>query len=150
MFRTRVIYLWLQMILVASAIVLAAAVLLGLLANDFKTLVMAVLFSFPVALGACVLAIVGGFPMMSLMQWLLIGVGKRSGRPAEFYTFSHYLTWYSLVPATIPALLGLVPHVRSLGWPAVGLFGIWILATLTVWRYHARWLHAEWQGGHPY
>jgi len=150
MFRTRVIYLWLQMILAAAAMLLLAAVIGGLLANDFKTLAMSVLFAFPVALGACVVAIVGGFPMMSLMQWLLIGVGNRSGRPAEFRTFRYYLTWYSLLPATAPALLWLVPQVRRLGWPAIALLGFWLVATVAVWRYRARQLHAEWQSGQSY
>jgi hypothetical protein len=150
MFRTRVLYLWLQMILTASAMLLLAAVIGGLLADDFKTLVMSVLFAFPVALGACVVAIVGGFPMMSLMQWLLISVGNRSGRPAEFRTFRYYLTWYSLIPATVPVLLWLVPKVRVLGWPAIVLLGFWLVATVAVWRYCARQLHAEWQSGQPY
>jgi len=150
MFRTRVIYLWLQMIGTTAVTLLLVAVLGGLLANDFKTLVVAVLFSFPLALGACVVAIFGSFPMMSLMQWLLIGVGNRSGRPADFNTFSRYLIWYSLVPATLPLLLWLIPQIRSLGWSGVGLFTSWVIATVAVWRYHARRLHAEWQTGIPY
>jgi hypothetical protein len=150
MFRTRVIYLWLQMIGASSVLVILAAILIGLLANDFKTLVVSVLFVFPVALGACFVAIIGGIPMLLLMQYLLLAVGSRSGRPAEFATFRRYLTWYSLVPATVPVLLWLVPRLRSLGWPAVGLLGIWAVATVAVWRYRARPLHAEWQAGQPY
>jgi hypothetical protein len=150
MFRTRVIYLWLQMIGATSTLVALAAILAGLLANDFKTLVMSVLFAFPVVLGACFVAIIGGIPMLLLMQYLLISVGNRSGRPAEFSTFRRYLIWYSLVPATVPVLLWLVPRLRSLGWPAVGLLGIWAIATVAVWRYRARQLHAEWQSGLPY
>ena len=150
MFRTRVIYLWLQMIAAAAALLVLVAVLAGILANDFKTLVMTLLLPFPIALGACFVAIFGSLPMMSLMQRLLIAVGNRSGRPVEFGTFSRFLTWYSLVPATVPALLWLVPRVRGSGWPAAGLLGIWAIATVAVWRYRARQLHAEWQAGQPY
>ncbi len=150
MFRTRVIYLWLQMIVAASLLLLLAVALWAILANDFNALVMALLFSFPVAVGACFVAIFGSLPMMSLMQRLLIAVGNRSGRPAAFHTFRRYLTWYSLVPAMLPALLWLAPGIRNTGWPAVGLLGIWIIATLAVWRYRARQLHAEWQTAQPY
>ncbi len=149
MFRTRVIYLWLQMTGAFVLLLLLAAVAAPLLDADV-TIPMVVTSFFALMLVAMGVAIVGAFFMLVLLQYLLIAAGTRAGRPAEFGTFRRWLLGYSLVPATLPLLAFGLPAVRNNASAALVLLVAWALATVVVWYFNARRLHREWEAGVPY
>jgi hypothetical protein len=149
MFRTRVIYLWLQMTGAFVLLLLLAAVAAPLIDADV-TIPMVVALFFALLLAAMAMAIVGAFFMLVLLQYLLIAAGTRAGRPADFGTFRRWLLGYSLVPATLPLLAFGLPTVRNNAGAALVLLVAWALATIGVWYFTARRLHCEWEAGAPY
>jgi hypothetical protein len=148
MFRTRVIYLWLQMIGAFMLLLLLAAVVASLVDADV-TIPMVALF-FVLMLVAMGIAIAGAFLMLVLLQYLLIAAGTRAGRPAAFGTFRRWLLGYSLVPATLPLLAFGLPVVRNTAVPALVLLVAWVFSTVMVWHFNAHRLHREWEAGVPH
>ena len=149
MFRTRVIYLWLHMTGAFIAVLLLVAVAAPLIDTDVAAPMVVGLF-LALMLVALGIAIAGAFPMLVLLQYLLIAAGTRAGRPAEFGTFRRWLLRYSLVPATLPLLAFGLPAVRNNAGAALALLVAWALATVVVWYFNARRLHREWEAGIPY
>jgi hypothetical protein len=149
MFRTRVIYLWLQMTGAFLLLLLLAAVAAPLIDAEV-TIPMVVASFFALMLVAMGIAIAGAFLMLVLLQYLLIAAGTRAGRPAEFGAFRRWLLGYSLVPATLPLLAFGLPAVRENAGLALALLVAWALATVLVWHVNARRLHREWEAGVPY
>jgi hypothetical protein len=150
MFRTRVLYLWLQMVGVATGLLAALALVSAVLFPDFKLSVMLLLLLFPLTLAALATLILLGLPMLLLLQRLLLAVGARVGRPTTFALFRRWLTRYSLVPAALPLLTLALPVVRQQALLAAALLAIWALATMLVWHFNARRLYREWEAGVPY
>ncbi|GAA4371825.1 hypothetical protein [Hymenobacter koreensis] len=150
MFRTRVLYLWLQMIGLTLVLLTVAAFVAATFTDDFKTAAVLLLVPFAFVLYASMAAIAGFLPMLILMQRLLVATGTRTGRPAEFQAFRSRLSLYSLVPATFPFMALLLPQLRPHSGPLAGLLLLWALSTLIVWRFNARRLHQEWNAGQPY
>jgi hypothetical protein len=87
MFRTRVLYLWLQMVGVATGLLAALALVSAVLFPDFKLSVMLLLLLFPLTLAALATLILLGLPMLLLLQRLLLAVGAHVGRPTTFPLF---------------------------------------------------------------
>jgi hypothetical protein len=150
MFRTRVLYLWLQMVGLAAGILAATALVSAVFFPDFKLSVMLVLMLFPLTLGALATLIVLGLPMLVLLQRLLLAVGARTGRPTTFSQFRRWLTRYSVVPAALPLLVLVLPAARQQLLLTAALLAVWAVATLLVWRFNARRLYLEWEAGVPY
>ncbi|MDO7884205.1 hypothetical protein [Hymenobacter cheonanensis] len=149
MFRTRVLYLWLQMVGLATALLAAGSLVSAGLFPDFKLGVLLVLL-FPLTLVALATLIVLGLPMLVLLQRLLLAVGARAGRPTTLPVFRRWLRLYSLLPAALPLLALLLPAVRRQPGPAAVVLAAWALATTLVWRRNARRLYLEWEAGVPY
>jgi hypothetical protein len=149
MFRTRVIYLWLQMVGAFMLLLLAAATAAPFLAADV-TIPMTLALFFVLALLALGGAVVGALPMLVLLQRLLVAVGAHAGRPADFTVFRRWLLGYSLVPAAVPLLAFALPSVRANAGLGAALLATWALATIVVWAGNARRLHREWEAGVPY
>lgn len=150
MFRTRVLYLWLQMVGLATGLLAALAIGSAILFPDFKLSVMLLLLLFPLTLAALATLILLGLPMLLLLQRLLLAVGARVGRPTTFPLFRRWLTWYSFVPAALPLLTLALPVVRQQALLAAVLLAVWALATLLVWHFNAHRLYREWEAGLPY
>jgi hypothetical protein len=150
MFRTRVLYLWLQMVSVATGLLAALAIISAVLFPDFKLSVMLLLLLFPLTLAALAILILLGLPMLLVLQRLLLAVGARVGRPTTFLLFWRWLNWYSLVPAALPLLTLALPVVRQQGLLAAALLAVWALATTLVWHFNAHRLYREWEAGVPY
>lgn len=151
MFRSRVIYLWLQMCGLATLMLMVGFASYTLFTQGFRTMLgNLLLLALPGAFAAMFWATVLGFPFMALMQRLLVAAGTHAGRPADFAAFRRWLGLYSLIPAALPFILLLLPRIRSHGWPAVGLMLSWALVTATVWLFNARRLHQEWNAGQSY
>ena len=149
MFRTRVLYVWLQMVGTFIGLLLLVAIGAAMFDADVGFPMMLALF---LVLGAVAVgvAIAGAFPMLLLMQYLLIAAGARAGRPADFRVFRRWLLRYGLVPAALPLLAFGMPAVRENAGLASLLLGVWALATILVLAWNARRLHREWQAGVPY
>ncbi|MGI4874571.1 MAG: hypothetical protein ACRYFX_25735 [Janthinobacterium lividum] len=150
MFRTRVLYLWLQMVGLATGLLAALAIGSAILFPDFKLSVMLLLLLFPLTLAALATLILLGLPMLLLLQRLLLAVGARVGRPTTFLLFRRWLTRYSLVPAALPLLTLALPVVRQQALLAAALLAVWALATTLVWYFNAHRLYREWEAGVPY
>jgi hypothetical protein len=150
MFRTRVLYLWLQMVGLAAGLLAAVAIGSAVLFPDFKLSVMLLLLLFPLTLAALATLILLGLPMLLLLQRLLLAVGARVGRPTTFPLFRRWLTRYSLVPAALPLLTLALPVVRQQALLAAALLAVWALATMLVWHFNAYRLYREWEAGVPY
>jgi hypothetical protein len=150
MFRTRVLYLWLQMVGLATGLLAALALVSAISFPDFKLSVMLLLLLFPLTLVAVATLILLGLPMLLLLQRLLLAVGARVGRPTTFPLFRRWLTWYSLVPAALPLLTLALPVVRQQTLLAAVLLAVWALATMLVWHFNAYRLYREWEAGVPY
>lgn len=150
MFRTRVLYLWLQMVGVATGLLAAFAIGGAVLFPDFKLSVLLLLLLFPLSLASLATLILLGLPMLLLLQRLLLAVGARVGRPTTFPLFRRWLNWYSLVPAALPLLTLVLPVVRQQALLAAALLAIWALATTLVWHFNAYRLYREWEAGVPY
>jgi hypothetical protein len=150
MFRTRVLYLWLQMVGLATGLLAALAIVSAVLFPDFKLSVMLLLLLFPLTLAALATLILLGLPMLLLLQRLLLAVGARVGRPTTFSLFRRWLTRYSFVPAALPLLTLVLPIVRQQALLAAALLAIWALATTLVWHFNAPRLYREWEAGVPY
>lgn len=150
MFRTRVLYLWLQMVGLATGLLAALAIISAVLFPDFKLAVMLLLLLFPLTLAALATLILLGLPMLVMLQRLLMAVGTRAGRPTTFSCFRRWLNRYSLVPAALPLLTLLLPVVRQQALLAATLLAVWALATMLVWHFNARRLYLEWEAGVAY
>jgi hypothetical protein len=150
MFRTRVLYLWLQMVGVATGLLAAFAIGGAVLLPDFKLAVMLLLLLFPLTLAALASLILLGLPMLLLLQRLLLAVGARVGRPTTFPLFRRWLNWYSLIPAALPLLALGLPVVRQHALLTAALLAVWALATMLVWHFNAYRLYREWEAGVPY
>lgn len=150
MFRTRVLYLWLQMVGLATGLLAVTAVVSAVFFPDFKLSVMLVLLAFPLSLAALATLILLGLPMLVLLQRLLLAVGARTGRPTTFSQFRRWLTRYSVVPAALPLLVLVLPAARQQVLLTVALLAVWAVATTLVWRFNARRLYLEWEAGVPY
>jgi hypothetical protein len=150
MFRTYVLYLWLQMVGLTVGLFAAAALVSAVFVPDFKLSVMLVLMIFPLTLAALTTLIVLGLPMLILLQRLLLAVGARTGRPTKFSLFRRWLTRYSVVPAALPLLAFVLPAARQQILPTAVLLVAWAVATMLVWRFNARRLYLEWEAGVPY
>jgi hypothetical protein len=150
MFRTRVLYLWLQMVGLAIGLLATLAIISAVLVPDFKLAVMLLLLLFPLTLAALATLILLGLPMLVVLQRLLIAVGSHAGRPATFSRFRRLLYRYSLVPAALPLLTFGLPAVRQQTLLAAALLTVWALATTLVWHFNARRLYLEWEAGVPY
>ncbi|MBJ6142104.1 hypothetical protein [Hymenobacter sp. BT559] len=148
MFRTHVIYLWLQLIGAFILLLIIAAVAAPLLDAAVTVPMVAALF-FLLALLAVGVAIAGALPMLLLLQYLLMAAGTRAGRPGDFDAFRRWLLCYCLVPAFLPALAFGLPSVRQAAGLAVALLAAWVVATVSVFWYNARRLHHEWEAGVP-
>jgi hypothetical protein len=87
MFRTRVLYLWLQMVGVATGLLAALAIVSAIVFPDFKLSVMLLLLLFPLTLAALASLLLLGLPMLLLLQRLLLAVGHAwAGRlPFPFF-----------------------------------------------------------------
>jgi hypothetical protein len=150
MFRTCVLYLWLQMVGLAVGLLAATALVSAVFVPDFKLSVMLVLMIFPLTLAALATLIVLGLPMLLLLQRLLLAVGARTGRPTTFPLFRRWLTRYSVVPAALPLLGFALPAARQQVLLTAALLAVWAVATMLVWRFNARRLYLEWEAGVPY
>jgi hypothetical protein len=86
MFRTRVLYLWLQMVCVATGLLAALAFVSAGLFPDFKLSIMLLLLLFPLVLAALATLILLGLPVLLVLQRLLLAVGhERAGQlPSPF------------------------------------------------------------------
>lgn len=149
MFRTRVIYLWLQIVGTFIGLLLLAAVAASLVDADV-TLPMVLALFFVSVLVALGIAIAGALPMLVLMQYLLIAAGTRAGRPADFRTFRRWLLRFGLVSAAVPLFAFGIPVVRENAGLSSAMLVAWALATTLVLSWNARRLHCEWQAGEPY
>lgn len=150
MFRTRVLYLWLQMVGVATGLLATFAIGGAVLFSDFKLAVMLLLLLVPLTLGALASLILLGLPMLLLLQRLLLAVGARVGRPTTFPLFRRWLNRYSLIPAALPLLTLVLPTVRQQVPLTAVLLAVWALATTLVWHFNAYRLYREWEAGVPY
>lgn len=150
MFRTRVLYLWLQMVGLAVGLLATTALVSAVVVPDFKLSVMLVLMLFPLTLAALATLIVLGLPMLLVLQRLLLVVGARTGRPTTFILFRRWLTCYSVVPAALPLLVFALPVARSQVLLTAALLAVWAVATMLVWRFNAHLLYREWEAGVPY
>jgi hypothetical protein len=150
MFRTHVLYLWLQMVGLATGLLAATAIISAVFFPDFKLSVMLVLLVFPLTLAALAILILLGLPMLVLLQRLMLAVGARTGRPTTFTQFRQCLTRYSLVPAALPVVVLMLPAARHQILLTTCLLVVWAVATTLVWRFNARRLHLEWEAGVPY
>jgi hypothetical protein len=88
MFRTRVLYLWLQMVGLAIGLLATLAIISAVLVPDFKLAVMLLLLLFPLTLAALATLILLGLPMLVVLQRLLIAVGSHAGRLLPFPAFA--------------------------------------------------------------
>ena len=122
----------------------------AVLVPDFKLAVMLLLLLFPLTLAALATLILLGLPMLVVLQYRLIAVGNRAGRPTTFSCFRRLLYRYSLVPAALQLLTFGLPAVRQQALLAAVLLTVWALATTLVWHFNARRLYLEWEAGVPY
>lgn len=150
MFRTRVLYLWLQMVGVATGLLATFAIAGAVLFPDFKLSVMLLLLLFPLSLVALASLILLELPMLLLLQRLLLAVGARVGRPTTFLLFRRWLMRSNLLPAALPLLTLVLPVVRQHALLAAVLLVVWALATTLVWHSNAPRLYREWEAGVPY
>lgn len=149
MFRTRVIYLWLQMVGALIGLLLLAAVVAAMF-DAAVTFPMVLALFFVSGLVALGIAIAGALPMLVLMQYFLIAAGTRAGKPADFRIFRRWLLRYGLVLAALPILAFGMLTVRKNAGLASTMLAAWALATMLVLACNARRLHREWEAGVPY
>jgi len=117
MFRTRVLYVWLQMVGTFIGLLLLVAIGAAMFDADVGFPMMLALF-LVLGAGAVGVAIAGAFPMLLLMQYLLIAAGARAGRPIlGFFAAGSCATVWCRQPCRYWRL-GCPPCAKMPGWPA--------------------------------